>query len=510
MYGYPLLPPFQKAISILAVGLLFYALVRIIYNTYFHPLSRFPGPRGAACTRLWLAYMEVGKGVSLSTLRAELHQKYGDIIRIAPNELHFARPTVYNEIYNSQNKWDKDHEYYRAFDVDESFFAQTDYFKSKHNRALISNMFSRRAISKIQRLIRAQRFHAVFAAKTIDRAPGKSSNLYFGFQCFSADTVTSFSFATCFDQLSFPDFQGDIVRGIDISIPSITLSKFSAVIIWIIRNFPPSILVRLDPSMKGLVLLRRALEAQVNSVLQNPKLLDDAPHRVIYSELLDSEANKGRPPPTASQLSHEARVLFTAGSHTVGTTLMTGVYHILRNPEVQERLVDEVRTAWPVLDQAPSYEVLEKLPYLASTAIIKETLRMAATLPAGLPRVVPPSGAVISGVDIPGGTVVSQSPLFVSFSEEIFARPREFLPDRWLQPESKALENWLVAFSKGPRSCLGINLAYCELYHVFAYLFRRFDVREDPSKPADLKWSEHFLPLFEGQHLHAYCDPRSE
>jgi hypothetical protein len=45
---------------------------------------------------------------------------------------------------------------------------------------------------------------------------------------------------------------------------------------------------------------------------------------------------------------------------------MTGVYHILRNPEVKQRLVDEVRTAWPVLDQAPSYEVLEKLPYMAS------------------------------------------------------------------------------------------------------------------------------------------------
>lgn len=28
---------------------------------------------------------------------------------------------------------------------------------------------------------------------------------------------------------------------------------------------------------------------------------------------------------------------------------------------------------------------------------------MAATLPAGLPRVVPSSGAVISGVEIPGG-----------------------------------------------------------------------------------------------------------
>ena len=27
---------------------------------------------------------------------------------------------------------------------------------------------------------------------------------------------------------------------------------------------------------------------------------------------------------------------------------------------------------------------------------------------------------------------------------------------------------------------------------------------------ADLRWSEHFLPVFEGQHLHAYCDPLSE
>lgn len=44
---------------------------------------------------------------------------------------------------------------------------------------------------------------------------------------------------------------------------------------------------------------------------------------------------------------------------------------------------------------------------MEQTAVIKETLRMAVTLPAGLPRVVPPSGAVISGVEIPGGVSVS-------------------------------------------------------------------------------------------------------
>ena len=88
-----------------AAGSLLYALVRVIHNVYFHPLSRFPGPRGAACTGWWLAYMELGRGVCLSTLRAQLHRKYGtdpiplsfldcsldlwtgDIIRIAPNEV---------------------------------------------------------------------------------------------------------------------------------------------------------------------------------------------------------------------------------------------------------------------------------------------------------------------------------------------------------------------------------------------------------------------------------------
>jgi hypothetical protein len=77
LHLFKLLPSFSKAIAMTAVGLLSYALISVIYNLYFHPLSRFPGPRGAACTRWWLAYWELGKGVSLTTLREELHKKYG-------------------------------------------------------------------------------------------------------------------------------------------------------------------------------------------------------------------------------------------------------------------------------------------------------------------------------------------------------------------------------------------------------------------------------------------------
>jgi hypothetical protein len=74
MGALPLLPSFRlgQGCWITAVGLLIYALARGIYNVFFHPLSRFPGPRGAACTKWWLAYMMFVRGVSLSTLREEL------------------------------------------------------------------------------------------------------------------------------------------------------------------------------------------------------------------------------------------------------------------------------------------------------------------------------------------------------------------------------------------------------------------------------------------------------
>jgi cytochrome P450 len=49
------------------------------------------------------------------------------------------------------------------------------------------------------------------------------------------------------------------------------------------------------------------------------------------------------------------------------------------------------------------------------TAVIKETLRMAVAVPMGLPRVVPRSGAVISGVRIPGRVRVSLCTSVVAF-----------------------------------------------------------------------------------------------
>ena len=38
---------------------------------------------------------------------------------------------------------------------------------------------------------------------------------------------------------------------------TVTMAKYTAVVVWIIRYFPPSILMVLTPSLKGLVVFRR-------------------------------------------------------------------------------------------------------------------------------------------------------------------------------------------------------------------------------------------------------------
>lgn len=93
----------------------------------------------------------------------------------------------------------------------------------------------------------------------------------------------------------------------------------------------------------------------------------------------------------------------------------------------------------------------------------------------GPARIVGPNSTEIGGVAIPKGvsltsqlvraysqqlprqTIVSMGATFVHNNADIFPDPFKFSPDRWLQPNSNELDTYLVAFSKGPRSCLGIK-----------------------------------------------------
>lgn len=110
---------------------------------------------------------------------------------------------------------------------------------------------------------------------------------------------------------------------------------------------------------------QQLLTEHVDAILRNPAELECLPHPIIYHALLSPEANKGRPLPSHQSLLDEALILLGAGSDSTGIVLMVTAYYVLHNPPVRQRLEAELREAWPVLQEIPPYEVLEKLPYLA-------------------------------------------------------------------------------------------------------------------------------------------------
>ena len=82
------------------VSLVVKIVVTAIYNVYFHPLSKFPGPKSAAATPLpFVRRLINGHWVEWT---ATLHEKYGEVVRIHPDELSFISPSAWQDIYNSR------------------------------------------------------------------------------------------------------------------------------------------------------------------------------------------------------------------------------------------------------------------------------------------------------------------------------------------------------------------------------------------------------------------------
>lgn len=75
---------------------LVYAISKIIYNIFFHPLRSFPGPLSYRATRIPYINKIVRGTLALDILA--LHEKYGNVVRVAPGELAFADPTAWKDI----------------------------------------------------------------------------------------------------------------------------------------------------------------------------------------------------------------------------------------------------------------------------------------------------------------------------------------------------------------------------------------------------------------------------
>ncbi|KAF2141086.1 uncharacterized protein K452DRAFT_299132 [Aplosporella prunicola CBS 121167] len=454
---------------VLAIVLPAYVTFTVVYRRYFHPLAKIPGPFLPAVTVLYQTFYN---GRYYRKIE-EMHQRYGPVVRITPDEIHLADPANYDTIYHIGSPYSKPPIFYNGINVPYSTFGTPSNSLHKLKRSLISPLFSRRRVLDLEAVVqdKAARLVSRMEAGVRDGIP---VDLHHAFRAVSVDVITDYAFGESYHLLDKPDLGARFFRMVAGVGPSLWIFQAAPALQRLALKIPPWLAPWLSEPLGQVTKLQTKCVEQVKDVqarMATGKMPSERP--TVFSELLNPENSDVLPIPTPMQLKDEAYSFLAAAADTTGNAMSTATYHVLANKGIHSRLRDELVDAFPDPEAPLDFVALERLPYL--TAVIKEGLRLSFGVPGRLPRVTPEGGATFNGYYVPEGTIVGMSSWLMHRDEAAFPEPMKFEPSRWLDPEdARRLDRYMIPFGRGSRQCVGMPLAYCEIYVTLGAFFRRF------------------------------------
>ncbi|KAG8266931.1 hypothetical protein J6590_061073 [Homalodisca vitripennis] len=144
-------------------------------------------------------------------------------------------------------------------------------------------------------------------------------------------------------------------------------------------------------------------------------------------------------------------VFLNGGSETIAASLSFVLYHIAKNPKIQERLSEEVKSTL-TKHGGWSHETVRDLTYMDQ--VIQEAGRMHPIVPlltreVTMPYRIPGTSAVLGK-----GTMIAIPVGGLQMDPKYYPSPEVFDPDRFSDNNHKANPLYLP-FGDGPRSCVG-------------------------------------------------------
>ncbi|EEU37816.1 uncharacterized protein NECHADRAFT_54753 [Fusarium vanettenii 77-13-4] len=419
------------------------ALVRRLFS----PLSRFPGPKLGLLTPWQLRYHEL-QGKRTQYIH-QMHQQYGNVVRVAPNEVVFSSLEAMKEIYLSKGSgYDKPSFYdlFSQFGLRTMFSTREkgpvtsppDPSQHSKRRRIIADRYANSNVIRDSALHGIQERSQNFI-KRCSEAPRQELDVY------NANTVP----------------ETDMVLG---------------------RLF-----IHYNPTI-GSLMGKLGVFGKSRDIPRTRQLiLDGATGGPVADFTLVSRMREDKFGMGPMVIASECMDHTLAGIETTGDALCFLMWQISQPGYeiIQERLRDEF-----LANEGVSFE---QLPYLE--AVVKEGLRVFPSIPMSLPRCVPPEGASVDGHWLPGGTLVSCQPYSMHRMDEVaFPEPDSFKPERWLEEKGLAERNRLFfTFSNGGRACIGRHLAVAEMKTLMRDIYSTFKTTPAEGMAADMSMDDQIF-----------------
>ena len=377
-------------------------LWKAIYNLYFHPLSKFPGPKAAAATPIpFVVRLLNGRSVDWTS---SLHSQYGDIVRILPDELSFVLPEAWQDIFNSRSPLPKPKlGIWRPINGVNSFVTTSNTEDHNRIRKVLGPAFSDRAVKAQEYILQGYTDLLITRLRELINSAAEGSA--------AVDIESWYSFTT-FDTI------GDLCLGE--SFQSLENSEHHPWVKAILQGFKFGMLLTFFDHFGARELVRwllpRSLNAKANLHAEYTRRKIDRriqkkPARPDFmTYLLDHAEKRGM---SRDELDSTGVMLIFAGSTTSAAVSTSTTWFALKHPLVMKRLQQEIRDAF-ILAEDIKLSAMEKVPYLH--AVILETMRLQPVEPVSIPREVDRPGTMICGHEIPVGVSETASFLFLFLS----------------------------------------------------------------------------------------------
>lgn len=88
--------------------------------------------------------------------------------------------------------------------------------------------------------------------------------------------------------------------------------------------------------------------------------------KTIFHELLTPNPVSNYVPPAIDDLKDEVVSILAAASDTTGNGMTVAAYNVIKNPIIYEKLIAELKAAFPDHNAKLDFAILERLPYLVS------------------------------------------------------------------------------------------------------------------------------------------------